>query len=181
MSFIKALTNRLPTIKQIAPVYAITVLMVYGWTLGWFFWKISSWLYFMSIGEILVIFAYTMITNFLESLFILLFPVILSFVLPKKWFLDLFVVRGTTLVMFMMGYLMYFSMQILNLETYPKTLILLTIPVIIIISILVYGIGKINLMCKLIETLSDRSIIFLYLSIPLSLISFCVVIVRNIF
>jgi hypothetical protein len=181
MSFIKAFTNRLPTITQVTPVYAITVLLVYGWTLGWFFWKFSSWLYFMSIGEILVIFAYTMITNFLESLFVLLFPVILSFVLPKKWFLDLFVVRATTLVILMMGYMMYFSMQILNLDYYPKTLILLTIPVTIIFFILVYGIGKNRLMCKLIETLSDRSIIFLYLSIPLSFISFCVVIVRNIF
>ncbi len=180
--FIKlALFNRLPKISQVAPVYALIVLMIYSWTILWFFWRLPSWLFFMSISEISVVFAYAMATNFLESLLILMMPVVLCLLLPKKWFYDKFVVQGASLAILVLGYSMWFTLRIQNEDGYPKQLLLLTIPVIGIIGILVYLSGKIGLVRKIIEALSDRAIIFLYLSIPISLISLGVVLIRNLF
>lgn len=157
------------------------VLMVYGWTILWFFWKLPSLLYFMTIDEILVDFAYVMATNFLESLCVLLIPVLLCLLLPRKWFYDVFVVRGASLVMLLLGYSIFFTLQLRGEERYPKDLILLTFPLIGAILFLVYLSGKIGIVRKVIESLSDRATVFLYLSIPVSLISLCVAIIRNIF
>jgi len=92
-----AFFNRFPKVAQLAPVYALTVLLVYGWTILWFFWKLPSWLFFMTIGEILGVVAYAMSMNLLESLCVVLIPVLLSVALPQKWFYDKFVVCGAAL------------------------------------------------------------------------------------
>jgi len=176
-----ALFNRLPKVSQIAPVYAIIVLMVYSWTILAFFWKLPSWLYFMSMGEILVVIAYAMTMNFLESLSVLLIPVLLCLLLPKKWFYDTFVVRGTSLVLLLLGYSMFFTTRLQYEEGYPKDLLILTIFAIFVIALLVYVLGKIQIVHKALESLSDRAIVFLYLSIPISLISLFIVIFRNLF
>jgi hypothetical protein len=176
-----ALVKRLPKYAQIAPVYAVIVLMVYSWTILWFFWKLPSWLFFMSIGEIAVIFAYAMAMNFLESLCVLLIPVLLAVVLPRQWFYATFVVRGTALVLLLLGYSMFFTNQLQYEAGYPKRLLVLTIFAICIIAFLVYILGKIPIVCKLLEALSDGAVIFLYLSIPVSLIALVVVVYRNLF
>jgi hypothetical protein len=176
-----ALFNRLPKISQIAPVYAMIVLPVYGWTVLWLFWKLPSWLYFMTVGEILVGFAYAMATNFLESLFVLLIPVLFSLLLPRKWFYDMFVVRGTSLVILLLGYFAFLVFQLQGSEGYRKDLIFLTFPVMGMILFLVYLSGRIGIVRKVIESFSDRAVVFLYLSIPVSLISLSVVTIRNIF
>ena len=176
-----ALLNRFPKSAQIAPVYAIIVLLVYGWTILGFFWKLPSWLNFMSIGEILVVMAYAAVVNFLESLCILLIPLLLCALLPRKWFYDQFVARGTALVLLVLAYAMFLTVQLETIVGYPKNLVLLTIPIFGIILVLAYLAAKVELLRRLLEALSDRAIIFLYFSIPLSLISVCVVVIRNIF
>jgi hypothetical protein len=175
------LFNPLPKRSEIAPVYAVIVLMVYSWTILAFLWKLPSWLYFMSIGEISVVFAYAMTTNFLESLFVLLIPVLLSLFLPKKWFYDVFIVRGTSLIILGLGYAMYFTYRLPSEDGYPKDLLVLSIFVLFIIAFLVYIFGKVQIVGKILESLSERAIIFLYLSIPISLISFLIIIYRNLF
>jgi hypothetical protein len=162
-------------------VYALIVLLVYGWTILWFFWKLPSWLFFMSIGEILVVVAYAMAMNFLESLCVLFVPVLLGFLLPRKWFLDTFVARGAALVLLLLGYAMFLTTQLPSEEGYPKDLLVLTVFAILGIGLLAYILGKIPIVCKILEALSDRTIVFLYLSIPISLISLLVVVFRNLF
>jgi hypothetical protein len=180
--FVKlSIFNRLPKFSQIAPVYALSVLLVYGWTILYFFWKLPSWLFFMTIGEILVVFAYAMSVNLLESLFVLLIPILLSLLLPKKWFYDTFVVRGSALVLLFLGYSMFLTTRFQSEEGYPKTLLLWSVFALFVIAFLVYILGKIRIMGKVLEAVSDRAIIFLYLFIPISLISLLVVIFRNLF
>jgi len=163
------------------PVYALIALLVYGWTILWFFWRFPSWLFFMTIGEILSVFAYAMAFNLLESLFVLSIPVLLSFVLPKKWFYDTFVARSASLVLLLLGYSMFFTTRLQYEEGYPKNLLLLSVLALFVIAFLVYILGKISIVRKILEALSDRAVVFLYLSIPISLISSLVVIFRNLF
>jgi hypothetical protein len=175
------LFNRLPNLQQIARVYAIIVLMVYSWTLLVFFWKLPSWLYFMSSSEILVIFAYGITLDFFESLSVLLLPIIICFLLPQKWFYDSFIARGASLATLVVGYVMFLTWQLQSEEGYPKDLLLLTFPVLIVISFLVYLAGKISPVNKAITFFADRAVVFLYLSIPVNIILFIVVAFRNLF
>jgi len=170
--------NRLPKAAQIAAVYAVIVFTVYSWTLLWFFWKYPSWLYFLNIGEILTVLAYSLATNFFESLLVLLVPVALAVILPKKWFSEAFVARGIALVLPGLSYMIYLAYQFESKIDYP-TEALNWAPVILVATLLlVFIVGRVAFLRKPLEFFADRATIFIYLTIPLSLLSVLVVIIR---
>ena len=175
-----AIFKRIPSWGQVAPVYAVIVLMVYAWTIVWFFWKLPSWLFFLNAGEIAIAFAYALATNLLESLVVLCAPLFMSLALPKKWFYDLFVARGAALALSGLAYMMYLANQFKTKDDYPSlTLKPWTLGLAVAgILVIVYLAGRLNLFRKLLEVLADRAIIFLYISLPLSLIALVVVIFR---
>jgi len=156
------------------------VLMIYTWTSVWFFWKVPSWLFFLNAGEIGIAFAYALATNLVESLAILCGPLALSLILPKEWFLDRFVARGAALVLSGLGYMMYLAFQFKTKDDYPSiTLKAWSVALaIVIMVVIVYLAGRLSLFRKIMEVLADRAIIFLYISLPLSLISLVIVLIR---
>lgn len=175
-----AIFKRIPAWGQIAPVYAVIVLMVYTWTSLWFFWKLPSWLFFLNTGEIAIAYAYSLATNLMESLAVLCGPLILSMVLPKEWFFDRFVARGATLALAGLGYMMYVAFQFKTNADYPSLTLkpwTLALAVVAILFI-VYLAGRLNLFGKIIEIIADRAIIFLYISLPFSLISLVIILIR---
>jgi hypothetical protein len=172
--------KRIPSWGQIAPVYSVIVLMIYSWSTVWFLWKLPSWLFFLNTGEIVIALAYQLATNLVESAVILCAPLVMSLALPKEWFHDRFVARGAALVITGLAYMMYLANQFKTKDDYPSltlkpwTLVL----AIVIILFIVYLAGRLNLFRKVIEVVSDHAIIFLYISLPLSVISLVVVIFR---
>jgi len=176
------LLEKIPRLNKLSPVYAIIVLMVYSWTLWWFLWKLSSWLYYLRIDEILVILMYSISVNFIESLSAISLLVGTSLLLPKAWFYDQFVARGTALVLLGLSYLMYLASLFQDKGDFPRTFILrLSVPVILIILLLVYISAKVGFIRKVLEEIADRATIFLYLVVPISVISILIVILRNLF
>ena len=165
---------------QIMPVYAVIVLIIYTWTMLWFFWKLPSWLYFLTAGEILTSFAYAMATNFAESLAVLCAPVMLGILLPKKWFYDVFVARGASLVMAGLGYMIYVAYQFQTKDSYPS---LSLKPwsfalALALILLFVFVVGQIAFLRRVFEFVADRAVIFLYISIPLSILSIVVILIH---
>lgn len=174
--------NRLPTIQQILAVYGVIVLIFYGWTLIWFFWKLPSWEYFLKFGEIFTILAYSMATNLLESLTVLLVPLLLSIVLPKSWFKDFFISRASSLVILGLGFTMFVTKYITSEnDYYPQNLVRLIPLVGILILALTFLIDRIPFLRKLLEGFADQATIFSYVFTPLGLVSLLVVIARNLF
>ncbi len=178
----KSLKERLPTIQQVLAIYGIISLLISGWTLIVFFWRLPSWEYILTFGEISTIFAYSMSVNLLESLVVLFPLLLLSIVLPKSWFRDSFLSEAFLLVILGLIYTMYIAMHISSRNNdYPTQLVRL-IPVIgSLIVVLTLLIGRIPLVRKLTENLADRFSIFSYVFLPISLISLLIVIVRNVF
>ncbi len=178
-----AIFSRLPKLQQLLPVYAVIVMMTYGWTLLWFLWKVPSWMYFLSLVDIFGIFAYTLAIDFLESLAILLLLVVICLFLPRKWFYDSFVIRGSASAILFLGYLMYFSYSFKTIEVkdYPQALANWTPVIGALILGLVFLFGKIGLLGKAVEELSLRAVIFLYISIPISTVALLYVVVRNLY
>lgn len=178
-----AIFNRIPKREQIAAVYSVIVLVIYTWTMLAFLWRVSGWLFFLNISEILIVLSNTLAVNFLESLMVLIVPVALAVILPKKWFADAFVARGVTLMLPLLAYMIYIAYQLEDTDAldYPNMVLNLA-PILFIASFtLAFIVGKIGIVNKAIENFADRSIIFLYISIPVSIISVLMVIFLRIF
>ncbi len=173
--------QRIPKLEQLVPVYAVIVAMIYPWSLLRFFWRLSSWLYFSTVGEIAVIFTYMMVVNLIETILVLLAPVLMSILLPQKWFYDKFITKGSLLILLGLGYLMYFDNHLSFAAPFPLDLVYWTPAIAAAILALVFLLGWIGFLGKILNELANRLTIFLYISIPVSLISLLVVLVRNIF
>src|SRR5919205_289952 len=100
--------KRLPKTQAILQVYAVIAVMLSGWTINAFLWKLSAWLLILNIGEIFTIFSYSMVVNFLESLVVLLLLLAICAILPASFLCADFVVRGTILSAGLIGSLMAF-------------------------------------------------------------------------
>jgi hypothetical protein len=173
-----AIFKRFPAREQVAAVYAVIVLVIYSWTILWFFWKLPSWLYFLSIWEIAKVLCYSITINFLESLVVLAPSVFLAVILPKQWFLDGFISRSVTMILIGLVYMMYLSDQFHGMESYPAAALNLAPIILLAILLAVLLVGKISFLRKLIEGFADRATVFLYISIPISLVCLLVVLVQ---
>lgn len=172
--------ERVPRLRQIWPVYAVIVLMLYSWTVLWFFWKVSGWIYYLRLEEILVIFAYSSAVNLIESLIVLLAVVVVGVVLPARWFFDQFVARGTILSMVGLGYLMYVASRMDSIDGFPENLVLrFTIPVIVLAVLLILAAQRFPLLRRGVEEIANRAVVFLFIFMPIGVLSLLAVILRN--
>ena len=156
------------------------VLIVYGWTIIWFFWRLPGWLFFLSAPEILMAAAYALATNLAESIAILCLPLLLSLILPKDWLRDVFVARGAALAVALLGYAIFLTYQFQLKSDYPslpKPAWQLILPA-LAIPLVFYLPGKIKLLRKILEGLADRATIFLYVMLPVSILSVLVILAR---
>ncbi len=173
--------SRFPSFEQILPVYAVIVLMVYGWTIISFFWKLPSWMFFLNAGEILLNLIYSLSTNFIESIVVLCIPILISFTLPRKWFLDAFVARSAAFLLPGLGYMMYIAYQFrakmpypsINLKWWSLSLFVL------ILALLIFLAGRVKSFKKILEFIADRATIFVYIAAPISIISLVMLIIIN--
>ena len=177
---ILSIIRKIPKLDQVAPVYAVIVMLVYPWTITRYFWKLSSWSLFTPLGDLANFFAYMIALNFLESLIILLAPILLSLILPQAWFHDRFVTRGVSLVLLGLGYLIVLNRNMYAGDPFPWNMIRLIPVVVVTILILVFFVDRIPFVPRILDELSNRALVFLYISIPISVISLLVVAIRNI-
>ncbi len=173
-----AISKRFPEFSQIAAVYAVIVMVIYTWTIMWFFWRVPSWLYFLNIWEIVKIFAYSIATDLLETLVVLALPVTLAVILPPKWFREGFVARSVLMVLSGLGYLIYLAYQFHDTEFYPTDAIRLALAVPLLMLVVVYLAGKNSILRKIIEFIADRATVFLYITTPISLFCLLVVLIQ---
>jgi len=122
-----------------------------------------------------------MAVNLLECLSILFALLLFCLALPRSWFRDVFLSRATLLVILGLGYVMFIAFNIpSNSDTYPASLVRMIPVFVLLILVLVFFVGRIVLVQKLIENLADRATIFTYIFGPVGFVSLLVVIVRNI-
>jgi hypothetical protein len=120
------------------------------------------------------------VVNLIESILVLLAPLLLSVILPKKWFYDRFIPKGILLVLLGLAYDMYFDSQLQYQTTFPVELVYCTPAIAIAILGLVFLIDRFRFLDRILAELSSRLPIFLYIAIPVSLVALLVVLIRNI-
>lgn len=175
---------KFPKLKDIAPVYAVIVVIIYTWSLLRFFWYLPGWLVFLNLNDIASIFAYMVVVNMLESLVVLLIPLLLNMLLPRTWFYDHFTSRSVSLVLLGLLYLVYFDDVFLGASIYVDSPFPMStirwIPLVLVgIIILAYFMDRVSVIRTLLDEIANRALVFLYISIPVSLLSLLVVLIRN--
>jgi hypothetical protein len=180
---VTGILRRFPDVSAIFPVYAVIAVPIFGWTITSGFWKLPSWLNFLNFGEISAIFAYAMMTAFLESLLVCGLVLLLCLLLPARTFRDQFVVRGTWLAMGLtLSVLGHAAWRGITRFTYTDvSLVTWSILSTLMIAVMTILSGRVRFMAKLAEWISDRLTVFLYILIPVSILSILIVFVRNAF
>lgn len=171
------MSRRFPNLPSILQVYAVIAVMLSGWTMTAFLWKLSAWMLLLNLGEIATIFSYAMAANFLESLLILSLLLAACALLPAQFLRDDFVVRGSILAMGLVGALMafvgsqmQFGMQGVWLFAGPVVVLLVTA---FLLALVPRGRSAVL-------WLSDRLTVFLFVLLPLFVIASLYVALRNV-
>ncbi len=179
MQFLK---TRLPTFDSILPVFAVISFMIYGWTLVVFLWKVPSWVQFLTFGEIMATLAYSMAACLLESLAALGILLLACLLLPAHWMRDVFVTRGSAAALLGLGSVMLFMYRFsLDGYSFLDNLIRWSWTGLAVTLLFSFLAPRLRVVVRAAAWLSDRLIVFLFLLLPISLVSLLVVIYRNIF
>ncbi|GAB4540126.1 MAG: hypothetical protein Fur002_06290 [Anaerolineales bacterium] len=176
----RKLKERFPTFTQMAQAYAVAVIFLYAWSLMRFFWRMPSFLKYSTAGDIGVIFAYLMSFDFIESLIVVSAPLFISLALPARWWREKFAAKSAILLALGLWYLNYIYEIIAPAAPLPQAL-KWTPLVLLGIFAAAFGLGEIKLIQRIVEDFTDRLTVFLYISIPVSVICFLVVLFRNLF
>ncbi len=180
----KVLSNRWPDSRSILNVFAVVVVIIYGWTLYASFWKVPSWSFFLRLDEIFSIYAYAFTFNLIESLLLLAGCLCLSLSLPAQWWKEKFLSRSVTFVVIFMGsimlHLLRYRFPDLRIEFVHSQKIWWSVTFALII-LLVWLAPQMAWWRKLLNAIADRCLVFLYIFVPLSMLSALVVIGRAIF
>ncbi len=178
-----SILRRFPNFFAVIPVYAVISFPIFSWTTVVWLWKLPYWVNFLTTSEIGAIFFYSMATAFLESVIVLGFLLLLSFILPARIFRDQFMIRGTWialgLTLSVLGHGVLLAIEGRNYFQDP--LILWSLVSLPIIFFLTLAATRVRFMTWMAEWLSDRLIVFLYILMPISILSMVAVFVRNIF
>lgn len=174
------ISSRLPGRQQLSQVYAIIVLLLYGWMTWWFLFRFTTWRLYLNAWEIAGVLAFSLTTTLVESALVFFVLLILALLLPQKWLGDVFVARGGMLAAAGLIYMMYLDDQLKHEMLFPA---LPTAPWLLVlplagILVLVYAAGHFPWLRRAVESLADRATVFLYLLMPLSAVSVLVLAAR---
>lgn len=179
----RSVLERFPDRQSMLRMYGVAVFLTYGWTLLVSFWKLPSWLYFLRLSEIFAVYAYSFLVNFTESVLLGCAFLFMGAVLPVRWWRDNFVSRSVVAM------LVLFASILLGLRTYSfdesraafvesqPSWWAWSIGIAILTGWLLSGLGWLR---RGVEDFAERTIVFLYMYLPLTVISLLVIVFRNI-
>lgn len=182
-----SLRDRLPSRRDTFLLFTACTFPVHVWALLNLFRKAPAYVLRLGVREIVGVSAYTLAFALLESLILLLFLILLSAILPGKYFRDRFVPQGAILVFLISTWLipMHYLRPILaSLNIDPKqylTLIFLwVISFVILLSALSYLIRRSSAIETVIFRFVDRLIVLAGLYLLLDVVSVFIIVVRNV-
>jgi len=175
---------RLPEGRSILGVYAVAVFLAYSWTMLASFWKVPSWMFFLKIGEILSVYAYAFVIDFAESLLLLVMMLLVGAILPRRWWNAEFKTFGSLWIFVLLGSIMlrlytnrapeYWEDFVYNQWHWWGYTLLLGI-------ILSFMFARFRWLRNALEGLVDRLVVFLYIYLPLTVVSMVAVFARIVF
>lgn len=176
----KTLTTRFPARFEIEAALGFLFFAVFTWSIRGFLSELPSFLLYYSLENIFGVFCYMMAFALLESLLIMGFLLLFSFILPERWLRQGFARKGTMLVLVAGGAAIYLQ-NILTFQ-FPslKEFVLVFGLSLLTLIVLLYYVMSDQRFQDILDNVLERFKIFSYIYIPLGVIGFFVVIIRNI-
>ena len=176
------MSKRFPSLSDILPVFAIIAALFYGWTMLVFLWKLPGWLFFLSLGEIAILFAFELTTNLVESLAVLALILLVTALLPSRILKDHFPSRGGAVALAVVGTMILLlhlavTKRIGLAASWPTWTLLIGL----LSASLAWVASRFGIAGRFLAGLGDRLTVFLFILLPLSVISLAVVLVRLFF
>ena len=172
------LKEKIPSWDKVASVYAVITLVVYGWTFYWFLHELPAWLQYLQVTEIAVLYLYTLLVNFLESLLLLFCLLLLCVLLPRNWFHAGFVFRGVSMSLFVLAYVIAMIVRRSQILVFSTNMALWFPVFFILVFVFVFLVERITFAKKLIVSFADNATVFLFITIPMSMLAFLVIAFR---
>jgi hypothetical protein len=183
---VSSLWERFPHLQDVNYVFGGVVFLVYAWAVRGFFYQFSSLRLYHTLGDIIAVFCYLMAFALLESLLVMGVLVLVAFILPHGWFRDGFAIKGFLAVLvagsgmtLLQKYLFFQQLNDYQMPS-PSTLSAGALIGFISLLILIFFSQKVTWVRNLLFAVVERLQIFLYVFIPLGLLGFIVVFLRNI-
>ena len=175
------LLSRFPNRQEIVHAFATAAFLVYGWTIYSSFWKVPSWVFYLRTSEIFSVYAYSFLVNFFECVFLVLFLLAVNFFFFGNLWKDKFLPASVVMLVALVG------SSLLHLHRYEDPTLresfLGSQPLwwgsTFLISFLAsFIVVRFPWFSKLLENLADRFSVFLYIYIPLTILSLFIVLAR---
>jgi hypothetical protein len=180
------LWDRFPHRQDVAYVFSGVVFIVYAWAVRGFLYQFSSLRLYHNIGDILAVFCYLMAFALLESLLITGILLLIGFILPRRWLREGFAVKGFLAVLVsgsaMVMLQKYLYSQQTNDYQMPSSTTLYSGALIgfILLLILIILVQKVTVVRNLLLAFEERLQVFLYVFVPLGILGFIVIFLRNV-
>ena len=171
------LKEKLPDRVTIKPVFATAIFMTHSWTIMRYLWELPGWMHYVEAGDMLVILAYSLSSALLESLAILAPLLIMTIFLPKS-FSDNFAPLGSAIVIFLAVWSLVVLMSMISQRLSPASFLVWPLVLIIGVLCLSFLIHRYAVLNKAMTALANRMEVFLYLYVPLGLLSLTYLCIR---
>lgn len=169
--YVKIITKRIPEKDQVLPFFGLIAFLDFGWMLVHFFHKLPSWMLSQSGINIFFILCYSLAFCLVESLLVLLISVFIWMILPLGLITGSFKAHAGSSFL-LVSIAQYASFQ--NSQSY------LVIPLIWIAMVLLNVlIVRLIIIDWHLSSLIDRFTLFIYVYMPLGIMGFVVVVLRN--
>jgi hypothetical protein len=177
MSFLE----RLPKKEEIISVYGVIITILYSWAIFSSLMDLSrNWSLYFNVSDIFSLFAYIIFAAFVESLIFIAIPVFIYFIMPQPLVNGNFILYGTIITATLSGVLINLQLNIMTFNFLEYALTYVILPF-IASTIVILFLSRKRIVREVLEKLAERCTVFLYVYLPLSLLSIIVVVVRNLF
>lgn len=166
------LRKRIPTRAEIQLIFSLVVFIVFGWAIWIFLYELPAYLVSSHWGGIISQLLVRMASALFESLLITSLLVLLSFVLPSKWFRIGFSYKGFITLLVMVILTFWIRDVFVNDDQFPPMDLLYKGGGILFSAwvALLFMIHRWTGLQRMVKGLLERIEVFLYIYLPLGLI-----------
>jgi len=174
--------KRLPARNEIYTVLGVVVFVVHTWSVRGFLHELPSFILYFTPGQILGVFAYMMAFALMESILVTFGLIVISILLPVKWFRDGFIYKSLVTLLLGAGAMLWLENTIMSFNNNFPSMSLLLVAAGIALGAWILLLVTFHFIKPLQKSLlfaADRFGVFAYLYIPLGVIGLVVVLARN--
>lgn len=167
--------------QQVFLAFSVVAFAVFSWAILQYLNRVTAWLFYLTVPEVISLLAYTLLFALLESMLITVGLVLLAAVLPGFLFRQNFVPLTTAMILPLALGAMAIHYFENNLRAASLPAVAGALVLYVLLSFGLYlSVQRIPVVADRFRHTADRVSVLAYLYLPLSLVSLLIVIIRNI-